>query len=90
MSDLQAQDLRKSKTLNLLTTRETSLIVGGSTVTIDNSFNDLVHGGPDDDLILTGPGNDTLDGGLGNDTLAGGSGKNRINGGPGDDDIYLV
>ncbi|MEM7595143.1 MAG: hypothetical protein AAF383_27205 [Cyanobacteria bacterium P01_A01_bin.83] len=78
MSDLQVQDLRKPKTFNSLTAQETSLVVGGSTVTINNSFKDIVYAGAGNDTVLTGPGNDTIVGGLGNDSLFGGSGDDVL------------
>lgn len=78
MSNLQAQDLYQAKALKLLTTQETSLIVGGSTLKIDNSFEDFVDAGPDDDLVITGPSNDTVIGGAGSDMLFGGSGADVL------------
>lgn len=87
MSDLKAQDLRKTKTFDLLTTQETSLIVGGSRVKFYNSFRDLVRGGMGNDRIITGPGNDTVYGNRGNDTIVGGQGSDRLYGGAGDDVI---
>ena len=78
MSDLKTRNLHRLKTGNLLTTEETSLIIGGTTVTINNSFNDLVDAGDGNDLIFTGPGNDTVIGGSGNDILFGGSGDDLL------------
>ena len=96
MSDLKAQDLRKTKTFDLLTTQETSLIVGGSAVegvlegvlkNVINSFRDRVLGGLGDDTIITGLGNDTVYGGSGNDKIVGGPGSDKLHGGSGDDII---
>lgn len=95
MSELHFKNLQKSKTVNSLTTRETSLIVGGGGKAI-NSFADIFKGGPGRQTVLLGPGddkayggsgNDTLFGGSGNDTLSGDSGSDVLFGGPGDDII---
>ena len=88
MSDLKAQDLRRSSTIDLLTT-ETSFIVGGGNLNIYKSFIDVVDTGLGDDIVLTGLGEDTVNGGAGNDILIGGSSGKTFYGGSGNDEIYL-
>jgi hypothetical protein len=59
MFNLHLQDLRKSKTSDLLSIQETSLIIGGgkrgTTKKIEKSFNDVIYGGDGDDVIYSDP-----------------------------------
>lgn len=81
MSDLQIKNLHELKSSNLLTTHETSLIMGGNStdeakykLLLDN-FGDVVSGGPGPDtvsanndsrdFVFDGDGSDSIDSNVG-------------------------
>jgi hypothetical protein len=67
-------------------TQDTTVIVGGSAMTITGSIGaDNLLGFAGADTISGGSGNDDLDGGAGDDILDGGAGADTITGGAGDD-----
>ena len=79
MSDLQLQNLYNFQATDVLTTEETSLVVGGA------QFDNVAYGGSGNDYIHGSSGNDYIHGGAGNDTLIGGGGNDALYGGAGDD-----
>jgi Ca2+-binding RTX toxin-like protein len=72
----------ESGTSNVL---EIVMDAGGTTTTIDRSFNDTIRGGDGADSIYGDLGNDSIMGDAGADFLFGGAGDDRVVGGAGHD-----